>query len=320
MNDSGAVSTLGPASAGTDSALSKLWIPLVAALTLAAILAAAIFYANGGRWFVVETPSMGQAAPVGTLVLTQPRSFGDIQAGDVVTFHPPTAPSETYTHRVIGRTLNNARLITKGDANGAIDPWQLSQPDLIGSPTAVLPGVGWLMRGLPALLLGAVALFGITRRFRPGARRSIAEVLGLSLLVAGIVAVLRPFTGFVVMATSPAPGGGLFATIVSTGLLPIRLQVQGDFPLAQQPAQTIDLVDGQVGQLFVPAIAGDGGHYVLGSALSLSPGGWVIFGLICAIPLLWMLLVGVPHHHPEAVVESAPDEHQPRELSFGDAD
>ncbi|WP_434318962.1 S26 family signal peptidase [Leifsonia sp. P73] len=63
-----------------------------------AILAA--FWSTGWRWFIVESPSMGRTAPVGTLVVTSPVSVSAVHVGDVITFHPPTSPDETYTHRV----------------------------------------------------------------------------------------------------------------------------------------------------------------------------------------------------------------------------
>ena len=99
-------------------------------LTVAVVAVALGFQASGGRWFIVETPSMGQAAPVGTFVLTQPVAVGDLAVGDIVSFHPPTAPGEVYTHRIV--STDGGLVTTQGDINSVSDPWTLSDGDLIG--------------------------------------------------------------------------------------------------------------------------------------------------------------------------------------------
>jgi len=67
---------------------------------------------------MVTTPSMGPAAPVGTLILTRPVRIGDTRVGDIIAFHPPTEPRETFTHRVV--TVDpDGGLRTRGDINGA---------------------------------------------------------------------------------------------------------------------------------------------------------------------------------------------------------
>ncbi len=53
------------------------------------------WFATGGRWLIVETPSMGRSAPVGTLLWVEP--VHDLHVGDVISFHPPGEPKITYT-------------------------------------------------------------------------------------------------------------------------------------------------------------------------------------------------------------------------------
>ncbi|WP_367379197.1 S26 family signal peptidase [Subtercola boreus] len=98
---------------------------LIAAAILLAVLllAALVFFITGGRWFVVQTPSMGETAPVGTLILTTPTN-GQVAVGDIITFRPPTSPGEVYTHGIIAISADGA-ISTRGDINGATDPWQL---------------------------------------------------------------------------------------------------------------------------------------------------------------------------------------------------
>src|SRR5262245_18950348 len=63
----------------------------VAAATAVTGLAALLvwWWATGGTWEIVSTPSMGRAAPVGTLLWVKPTEIDDIRVGDVVTFHTP---------------------------------------------------------------------------------------------------------------------------------------------------------------------------------------------------------------------------------------
>ena len=66
---------------------------------MAAVVATVGFRLDGGRWFIVETPSMGQSLPVGSLVLTTPSELDAVADGDVITFRNPESGA-VYTHRV----------------------------------------------------------------------------------------------------------------------------------------------------------------------------------------------------------------------------
>ncbi|BDZ51955.1 hypothetical protein GCM10025867_41960 [Frondihabitans sucicola] len=253
-----------------------------AAVATALVVLALLFQSQGGRWFIVETPSMGTVAPVGTLVLTTPVTTNDLRVGDVITFHPPTEPKAVYTHRIVGITPRG--IATRGDINGATDPWALGQKDLIGQATTILPAVGWLIRALPILLVGTVFVLLATRLFGNAARRMSYRILGFSMLLSLTVYVLRPFVSLVVLTTT-GTAHGAEAQIVSTGLLPISVTAKG--------GTTVDLVAGQVGTVSVPSTV-DMGHYSLSSALHLTLPEWILFGAICAIPLLWTFIVGLP--------------------------
>jgi signal peptidase I len=256
---------------------------LASALAAAIVLAAAVFYLAGGRWFIVETPSMGQVAPVGTLVLDTPVRASQLAVGDVITFHPPTAPGEVYTHRILAIAASGA-ISTRGDINGATDPWTLGQADLVGRVGVILPVIGWVVRAIPILALGALLVMLLVRLVDSPTNRAAYRVSGFSFVVAVAAFILRPFTNLIVLGTH-ATHAGATAMIVSTGILPIRVQAVG--------GGHVDLVDGQVGTLTVPTIAKHA-HYAISSGLNLSLWGWVIAALICAIPLLWTLIVGLP--------------------------
>lgn len=259
------------------------WIALVAVVVVAAVW----FHLVGGRWFIIDTPSMGTAAPVGSLNLTLPVSMDAVVVGDVISFRPPTAPAESYTHRVREITAAGA-VITQGDINGAVDPWQLGAADIVGRSIALIPILGFVIRGLPILLVGVSALWFVTGRWTRGQQRASSRILGLSVIASGVLAFLKPLLGFVVVSTSAA-AGGVNATVVSTGLLPLSLTAEG--------GGRVDLVSGQVGHLFVPTP--DSGNYHVGSAMNLPFYGWVILVVLCCLPLLWTTIVGLPPQEEE---------------------
>jgi signal peptidase I len=267
------------------------------ATVLLALLVAAtlLFQASGGRWFVVQTPSMGTTAPVGTLLLTTPVLLEDVQVGDVVSFTPSTTPDETYTHRVIAVDADG--LTTQGDINGAVDPWKTDQTHLIGEATTILPGFGWLAKGLPLFLAGTVIVMILTRLIGSPTHRASMRMLGTSLVAAFTVFLLKPFVGLVVLE-AVTRGSDVEASIVSTGLLPIRVAAEG--------GTAATLAAGEVGTITAPA--GETGRFHdISSTLDLPLWGWIVFGALCAAPLLYTLIVGLPAEHEEPTLLVAPD-------------
>ncbi|RFA18700.1 hypothetical protein B7R25_14145 [Subtercola boreus] len=246
------------------------------------LLSAFVFFLTGGRWFVVQTPSMGETAPVGTLILTTPTN-GQVAVGDIITFRPPSSPTETYTHRII-QVSTDGLISTRGDINGATDPWQLAATDIIGHAAFVLPMAGWFVKAVPIITIGTLLVWLVTSLFRSATTRSALRIAGVSLVVSVAAYILRPLIGLVVLSTT-ADTTGADATVVSTGMLPIRVQAVG--------GNHADLVSGQVGTVTVPSLI-DTSQYHLSSALNLSLTGWIILILVCAIPLLWTIIVGLP--------------------------
>ena len=134
---------------------SKAWMISVAASIL---LVAGVFIAlfgTGYRLFVVQTPSMGTVAPVGTLVAV--RAQASYHVGDIVTYERDT---RSYTHRIVD--ITNHGFITKGDINGATDALPVQPSEIVGLVTFHAPYVGFLVQGLPWLILGRPLWYGVT--------------------------------------------------------------------------------------------------------------------------------------------------------------
>ncbi len=137
---------------------------------VAAILAAAIVVgalAAGYRPVVIQTGSMGDTAPPGSLVVAAPRSGDAIEVGDIVVMRRPGATP--VTHRVIeiepGGTGRFA--VTQGDANEAPDaaPYPLGAQDELVARW-IVPGLGGRLETLfqpgVSLVVLAVAVVWVT--------------------------------------------------------------------------------------------------------------------------------------------------------------
>jgi hypothetical protein len=242
----------------------------VAAIAALLLTAAALFLSNGGRWFVVETPSMGEAAPVGTLVLDMPVQASSLEIGDI-----------TYTHRVVAIDADGG-IHARGDVNGAVDPWTLTQENLVGSPILLVPHLGWLFRAAPILLVGTLLIWALTSVFTDRITRSSLRIAGGSLTVAYAAFVLKPFVNVTTISNTSAKGS-VEATVVSSGMFPVRIDAVG--------GNTVHLVDGQVGRVTIHELTHNG-HYQLMSNIDLDPMGWAALIAACLIPLLLCLAVG----------------------------
>lgn len=266
----------GRATSSSETVLAWLVAGIAAVLLTAAIL----FLSAGGRWFVVETPSMGQAAPVGTLVLDMPVDASTLRVGDVVSFSTDANPDVVYTHRIIAISADG--LHTRGDINGATDPWALTPQDVIGSPVLLVPHLGWLFRAAPILLIGTLLIWTLTSAFTDRITRTCLRIAGGALTASYAAFVLKPFVNVTTITNTSSPHG-VEATIVSSGIFPVRVEAHG--------GNTVHLVDGQVGRVVIHELTKNG-HYQLTSNIALDPVGWAALIAVCLVPLVLCLAVG----------------------------
>ncbi|MEU5694510.1 hypothetical protein [Actinosynnema sp. NPDC020468] len=239
--------------------------------------AAVVWRVAGGHWFSVDTPSMGVAAPVGTLVLTRPTRIADLAVGDIVSFTPDDGGT-VHTHRVIRIEGGVAR--TRGDINGAEDPWQVRDANLVGVVVARWWGMAWLVKALPILLFGGALVWLLTRYAGANWRAPLRLVL-YPLVVCVAVVWLRPLVGVTLLGTF-GENGLTRATVVSTGLLPIRASTPDGV--------SADLRGGQVAELVSTAVDGQG-RLPISVGAHMSWPWWVVCLALCAAPLLASLFV-----------------------------
>lgn len=267
-------------------------------LVLSGCIAAGGFWLSGGRWMTVTTPSMGPVAPVGTLLLTEAIGHQPIDVGEFITFHPPTFPNETYAHRVVEIGADGA-IHTKGDLNDAIDPWTLHRPDVTGRVISHLQAVGWLARMLPALVIGMILVIAICHWYVSAPNRLPAGVVMMSLFIALTLIWFKPLVRQDVLSLQSA-NGQVEATMVNTGLLPLKAHAAG--------AGTVVLKPGQKGTL-KRADSNRAFHVDIGA--DLSPLLLALVTLWCLLPMAVLVLCGDdPPERPAAHRTTGPARHR----------
>lgn len=256
-----------------------LVLGLAALLLVAAILAIGL---SGIRAFVMTTPSMGTAAPVGALVLTTPVDLSNLTVGDIVTVQQD--PGSSHTHRVV--STEAGQVLTRGDINGANDPWPVQPQTLIGRSLLIIPAAGWLLRMLPVVMIGALLVWLLTRGLGAGPDRHRFRVMGLFCALAVAIALIRPLLGAELLwmrVDGQGADSTATARVVNTGLLPIKVvPVGGQGSASPRLART-----GSVGEA-VTAQADRTGQLGVTPRPALGPTWWFALIVFCLSPLLWL--------------------------------
>lgn len=144
---------------------------------MALLAAIALPNAIGMRSFTVMSGSMEPTIHVGDVVIDRKISPLSARPGDVVTFSDPTGRKRLITHRI--RSLhvhgNTVQVVTKGDANNAVERWSVPANGRIGRVELRVWKLGYPlvyahsrlgligMVAVPALLLCLVELRRIWR-------------------------------------------------------------------------------------------------------------------------------------------------------------
>ena len=151
---------------------------IVAGLAVGLLLAVGVSLALGYRTFSVLSGSMEPNIHTGDAVVDEPIRPLEARVGDIVTFKDPGRGGELVTHRIrsVRPQGTTVAIVTKGDANNAVERWNVPVNGSVGRVAYRLPSVGRVMaviRGrygrllliaLPALLLGLYELSRIWRR------------------------------------------------------------------------------------------------------------------------------------------------------------
>jgi signal peptidase len=179
---------LAPAAAGSQhSWVWRVISPLI--LAFAAVVVIGLLALTIGprllpyQALVVRSGSMAPTIPTGSVVFYQKVSADKVKVGQIIVFNRPGVTSERVTHRVykIATGPTGRYFITKGDANGAADDWQIPAVGTGWVAGFHVPVVGYVLADLqsttarllllliPALGLGLITLYEIWRDRRKGA-------------------------------------------------------------------------------------------------------------------------------------------------------
>jgi len=271
-------------------------------VVLAALASCALFRVTGGHWERVESPSMGTAAPVGTLLWVRPVTVEELRVGDVVTFHrPDVVDGPVYSHRVRG-VLGDGTFETRGDLSGD-DLWRVDGDDLVGRVVWTWPGVGRLVEAAPVLLAGGLLTAIVVALVRRSGKLPLA-VVGAAFTLAAAMVVHQPLTAVEQLGPAAPVSEGATPTVrlVSTGLLPVRL--------ASGVGEAVELGPGQAG---VVAPVAEAGRLHLDLRPAVPTWVWVLIVVTCLAPALVSTWVGRrrerrhrSRHGPEAAPADGP--------------
>lgn len=259
---------------------------LVASIVLAVLVAAAVVVGtvlgmHGYRAFVMETPSMGTSAPVGSLVVVQPSSVAQLHQGDVVTVAPREGGT-THTHRVV--EVSGAGAVTRGDLNGSPDPERVGDDNLVGRAVAILPAMGWVVKMLPIVLVTLLLTFLLTVRVQDRHARFRYRALGFFCGVALAIVLVKPLLGVQLLSMrldQNEDGPYAVANVVSTGIFPVQVAPSED----QGQASQLLAPTGTAGQA-VSTLVSKKGEFAFYPSLALTPLWWLGMIAYCASPFL----------------------------------
>jgi signal peptidase len=158
-------------------AAARFTASVTAGLVVGLLLMVGGSMALGYRSFSVLSGSMEPTVHTGDAVVDEPISPLEARVGDIVTFKDPSRGGELVTHRLrsVRPKGGTVAMITKGDANTAVERWNVPVNGKIGRVAYRLPQAGrviaairgpfgrLLLVALPALLLGLYELFRIWR-------------------------------------------------------------------------------------------------------------------------------------------------------------
>ena len=134
-----------------NSGLKKAW-KIVSTILVILVLLLAIMLVGvriiGIHPYYVLSGSMEPEYPVGSLIYVQPVDYTELEVGDVVTY-VLNEDGAVSTHRIVEVIPDEddpgvIRYKTKGDANDVEDGALLHYKNIIGSPVATIPYLGYV--------------------------------------------------------------------------------------------------------------------------------------------------------------------------------
>ena len=99
----------------------------------------------GLKIYTVVSGSMEPAIPTGSLVYVKQAEPGQVKAEEVIAFYGVRDTAAIITHRVVENRTLTGEFITKGDANQSADITYCTASNYVGTVTACIPVLGYLV-------------------------------------------------------------------------------------------------------------------------------------------------------------------------------
>lgn len=114
---------------------------MIICLVVIAIILYLPFF-KGGKSLAVLSGSMEPELPVGSLVSTEEIPFDKLEKGDVITYQ--LMDRVMVTHRVSEIDYVTREIVTKGDANNAVDAAVVTEQQIVGKVDYHIPYLGYI--------------------------------------------------------------------------------------------------------------------------------------------------------------------------------
>jgi signal peptidase I len=153
---------------------TKLLGTVVSVMLLGIVVAAAaalivVPKATGSVPLTVLTGSMSPTYDPGSVVVVRPTPVDELRIGDAITFQERSGDPRVVTHRIVSISFaadGTRRFVTRGDANGAVDPEPVREVQVRGKVWYSVPYAGHAATALD-----------------PTAREATVKVVATALLV-----------------------------------------------------------------------------------------------------------------------------------------
>lgn len=113
---------------------------------------------TGHELLAIRSGSMAPAMPVGAMAAVDTSAAAEPRPGDAIAFRLPSG--HVVVHRFVELAADGESLVTKGDANAAVDPWPVPPDRLLGVVTWQVPAAGYLL-GMLGMLTGVLAVLAM---------------------------------------------------------------------------------------------------------------------------------------------------------------
>lgn len=130
------------------SILKRIWTIFTTVVVLLAVLLAVLLVGVrlfGMQLYIVQSGSMEPEYQTGSLIYVKEKDVDELVEGDVITFH--LSQDIIATHRIVEviKEDGNVNYRTKGDANDTVDGSLVNEKDVIGTPVATIPYLGYFV-------------------------------------------------------------------------------------------------------------------------------------------------------------------------------